>query len=165
MTPMRHEPPPIEDWYPPRVWASLALAFYCARFGYTYTPLVKADTRTPAALRTITAFLPGPTDHWQPVWFLGIMWVILAVLAIVSTVKVKWHNFVFIAATMFTAYWALAYLTNLLDPETRLPNGGDIGTSWFLVAIAWLISIIGWVLRPAREQLQTVMAGVRRVER
>lgn len=140
----RNAPPPIAEWFRYRVLGLATLAWYSFRFGLIYTPLLDREVRVPPALGKITAFLPQATEHWQPVWFLGFLWATLGLMALVAIVLPGLHNFVYIGAVAYSAYWMLAYVLNPFTGGTAT----DLLTAAFLAVPVSYILLTGLMTRP-----------------
>lgn len=146
-------PPPITDWGKYRTAGLCIAAFFAIRFGLLYTPLLpNRPLRVPPALKNITALLPPATDTWQPIWLLGFIWVGLGIIALLAIAVWQLQNFVYIAMTLFTLYWALAYFTTFLTDDES-PGYADIfAGSFILVPVLWL-AICGLMTRRGRTEL------------
>lgn len=145
-----NEPPPIKEWYRYRVLVLVGLSVYCVRFGLLYTPFI--DQRfVPPSIRYITAYFPEATEHWEPVWILGMIWFAFGVVALFATVTERLHNVIYIAATMFTLYFAGAYLANGIDPEPtiRPVMSNDFFTAALYLIVGGGIAVLGLLTRPS----------------
>jgi hypothetical protein len=147
----RHHPPPIHNWFYYRMFGLGVLAAFCLRLGALYLPIFQRPVEVPKALDLITAIIPD-SPRWEPIWFLGVMWVALGVFAIAAMVWWRLHNAAFIASAALTLYWAAAYA---VAPFTY-PAGevtADGSSNWFtatrFLITALFVIHIGLTTRPA----------------
>lgn len=130
-------PPPVAQWGRYRTIALIILTAACLRVGLLFTPLsTPTAAEVPPALRFITAFLPGPTDTWMPIYALGYCWLALAALAAVTIRVRQWHSFVFILGTGASLYFMGAYIVGMFDPNSAARSWS---TAWtYALQAAWL---------------------------
>lgn len=144
----RNAPPPIHRWYRYRIAALFTLAVFAIRFGLSYTPvIVNQGRRVPGALNFLTALFPPATEHWQPIWIFGAMWLGVGVIALAAVGWNRLHNLAFLAGSALTVYWFCAYFVSAFTDS----DPADLLTGIFLFSGASFIVLVGLLTRPSDD--------------